>query len=150
DVQVFGDPMGFWGTMPRGMKLRSNKSATNMVEPAGPLSLQAYSADVGVPIAYPVPLSRFVEYGKWVQSSAVPDLETRLVTRVDRERDGFTLELTDGERVAAQRVVVACGIAPFAWTPPGFDHFPSELVSHTGDHTDLAAFAGQRVAVVGG
>src|ERR1700760_410182 len=74
DVQAFGEPMSFWREMPEGMKLRSNMSATNMIEPVGPLSLASYSAETGHEVRRPVPLERFVDYGLWVQQTAVPTL----------------------------------------------------------------------------
>lgn len=148
-AQVFGPPMSFWRGMPKGMRLRSNMSATNMIEPVGPLSLVNYMADVDEQFGHPVSLRRFVDYGMWVQRRAVPDLDTRLVNRLTRTGDGFTLELEDGERLTAGRVVVACGIADFENVPPRFEHLPQELVSHTGQHSDPAAFAGERVLVVG-
>ncbi|HET6865188.1 MAG TPA: FAD-dependent oxidoreductase [Solirubrobacteraceae bacterium] len=149
-AQVFGPSMSFWRGMPKGMRLRSNMSATNMIEPAGPFSLSSYMAEIGEQFGHPVSLQRFVDYGSWVQQRAVPDLDTRLVARIARSGDGFGLELADGGHVTARRVVVACGIAAFENTPPGFDHLPHGLVSHTGHHDDLARFAGKRVAVVGG
>jgi FAD-dependent urate hydroxylase len=149
-AQVFGTPMSFWRGMPTGMRLRSNMSATNMIEPVGPFSLSSYMAEIGEQFGHPVSLQRFVDYGTWVQRSAVPDVDTRMVDRITRSGDGFGLELRGGERVTARRVVVACGIAPFENMPPGFDHLPHGLVSHTGHHDDLVRFAGRRVAVVGG
>jgi FAD-dependent urate hydroxylase len=150
EAHVFGAPMSFWKTMPEGMKLRSNLSATSMVETTGPLSLTGYAEATGRQIEQPVPLSDFIEYGSWVQRMAVPDLDERTVTRLERAGDGFSLELDDGERVKARRVVVACGIAPFERVPAGFDHLPAERISHTAHHRDLSRFAGQRVAVIGG
>ena len=151
DAQGFGDPMSFWRGMPKGMSLRSNMSATNMVEPTGPLSLLSYMQEKGVRFGHPVSLRRFVDYGLWVQRNGVPDVHRRRVQRVDRAAGGgFALDVADGARVSAARVVVACGIEPFARIPEGFDHLPSELVSHTGDHDDPAQFAGERVLVVGG
>ena len=50
----------------------------------------------------------------------------------------------------ARRVVVAAGIAPFAYTPPEFAELPSELASHSSEHRELRRFAGKRVAVIGG
>jgi cation diffusion facilitator CzcD-associated flavoprotein CzcO len=150
DAYALGDPMSFWRTMPKGMHLRSNWTATSIGEPHGPLSLDSYVAETGDPVGSPVPLDKFVEYGNWFQQRAVPDLDARRVARVDRGANGFELELSDGERMTARRVVVACGIEPFAWRPRGFDSLPQELVSHTADHEDLARFAGRRVAVVGG
>jgi len=149
DAHVFGDPMSFWREMPKGMRLRSNMSATNMIEPVGPFSLASYMAEIGEQFGHPVSLRRFVDYGSWVQRNAVPDLDVRMVGQVVRGPGGFELELDYGDRVIARRVVIACGIAPFENIPAGFDHLSSTLVSHTGRHNDLARFAGQRVAVVG-
>jgi FAD-dependent urate hydroxylase len=149
-AQVFGPPMSFWRGMPKGMRLRSNMSATNMIEPVGPFSLASYMAEIGEQFGHPVSLQRFIDYGSWVQRTAVPDVDTRMLSRIARSGHGFALDLEDGERVTARRVVVACGIAAFENMPPGFDHLPPELVSHTGHHDDLARFAGRRVAVVGG
>jgi FAD-dependent urate hydroxylase len=147
-AQLFGTPMSFWQQMPNGMKLRSNMSATNLIEPVGPLSLKSYLDEVGDHQDWPVPLRRFIDYGQWVQRNGVPDLDQRNVARVERSGTGFRLELDDGEVATARRVVVAGGIERFKYLPVGFDQ--SDRISHTGDHSDLAEFAGKRVAVVGG
>jgi NADPH-dependent 2,4-dienoyl-CoA reductase/sulfur reductase-like enzyme len=150
-AHVFGAPMGFWKLMPEGMMLRSNMSATNMIETEGPLSLASFTGETGTPIEQPVPLSDFIAYGSWVQQTAVPDVDERNVTALEHGPGGaFRLELDDGASVSARRVVIACGIAPFERMPAGFDHLPAERISHTARHRDLSVFAGQRVAVVGG
>jgi thioredoxin reductase len=149
-AHVFGDPMSFWRTMPVGMKLRSNLSATNMVEVEGPLSLARYEAVSGTRIEAPVPLEHFVDYGTWVVQSALPDLDARRVVELDRTPRGFVLRLSDQDEILARRVVVAAGIAPFPRIPARFEDLPAERTSHTSEHRDLTAFAGRRVAVVGG
>jgi NADPH-dependent 2,4-dienoyl-CoA reductase/sulfur reductase-like enzyme len=149
-THVLGAPMAFWRSMPAGMCLRSNRSATNIAETHGELSLSSFEADTGLSVTTPLPLARFVDYGGWVQRRAVPDIDRRLATRVDRRDGGFRVTLEDGEQLASARVVVACGIAPFAWRPPEFAPLYPDLASHTGDHADLGRFAGQRVAVLGG
>jgi hypothetical protein len=150
DVRTFGDCMSFWRAMPKGMLLRSNWSASNIAEPSGELSLDSFKADTGARFEQPIPVEQFIEYGTWIQHKAMPDLDSRSVTRVERSASGFTVELEDGDQLEAHRVVVACGIAPFAWHPPAFRDLPAELASHTSDHSDYAGFRGQRVAVVGG
>ncbi len=150
EVRIFGRPMSFWRSMPVGMLLRSNRSATCIVEHQGPLSIDSYGEETGEPLGKPIPLATFIDYGDWVQQRVAHDLDPRFVMRIEREGDGFSLLLDDGERVGAPRVVVAGGIAPFAWRPPRFADLPDDLVSHTGDHRDLSRFAGQRVLVVGG
>jgi hypothetical protein len=150
DAQAFGECMSFWQGMPRGMKLRSNWSATNIGEPEGELSLRAYQADTGESFHTPVPLERFVSYGKWFQRRGVPHLDERRVCSLSRARRGFAVELADGERLTARRVAVACGIDRFASVPSAFQDLPEELVSHTGRFGDGERFRGRRVAVIGG
>jgi cation diffusion facilitator CzcD-associated flavoprotein CzcO len=150
DAQLFGEPMSFWKTMPKGMTLRSNWSASNIAATTGPLSLNAYVAETGEGTEVPIPLDRFIRYGLWFQRNAVPGVDRRQVTRLERTRDGFSLELSDGAAVTAERVVVACGIGDFEWLPSQFRGLPPELVSHTGRHDDMGDFAGQELAVIGG
>lgn len=149
-AHLFGDPMAFWQSMPRGMVLRSNLRASNMIEPTGPLSVTAFAAETGLQLEQPVLLENFIAYGSWVQRTAVPDVDERAVAKLERAPGGFELELVDGERVSARRVVLACGIESFESIPAGYDHLPPELVSHTGRYSDMSIFAGRRVALVGG
>ena len=150
DVRVLGDPMSFWRSMPVGMLLRSNWTATCIADYQGPLSLDAYCAAASTRVEKPVPLGRFIEYGMWVQQKVVPDLDRRLVTSMDRSAEGFSLTLDDNSRLNARRVIVAAGIKLFASRPAYAEGLPHEVVSHTGDHQDLSQFAGARVLIVGG
>ena len=151
DTLVFGETMSFWERhMPAGMYLRSAWEASQIADPKGPLSLDAYSEATKTPIPAPVPLAAFVAYGHWFQSQVAPDVDRRHVHRLESDNGSFRLSLDDGEVITASRVIVATGIAPFAWRPRRFDALPSQLVSHSSDHTDFARFAGGRVVVVGG
>ncbi|WP_328325244.1 NAD(P)-binding domain-containing protein [Kribbella sp. NBC_00382] len=150
EVRVFGDPMSFWRTMPAGMVLRSNWTATCIAEYDGPLSLDSYLAETGAEVPRPVPLDDFVAYGTWVQAKVAPDVDRRWIDRVTASDDGFVLELADESRIRARRLVVAAGIADFVNRPDVAAGLPGQLTSHTADHDDLATFAGQEVLVVGG
>lgn len=150
DVHALGDPMSFWRTMPDGMLLRSNWSATCIAEYEGPLSIPSYKAATGAEFGRPVPLERFIEYGTWVAEQIAPDVDRRVVTSVEDEGGVFCLRIADGSAIRALRVVIAGGIAPFVHRPPVADGLPPGLASHTADHTDLSTFSGARVIVVGG
>lgn len=150
DLRIFGDPMSFWRTMPRGMLLRSNWSASCIAEYRGSLSLDAYLEATDQSFGRPIPLDRFIEYGEWVQGRVAPDLDRRTVARIERDDGVFRLTIDDGEELWADRVVVACGIGPFARRPPQLAAVPPDYASHTSDHRDLSRFEGQRVLVVGG
>jgi cation diffusion facilitator CzcD-associated flavoprotein CzcO len=151
DVRVFGPTMSFWQRqMPDGMLLRSPWEACHLSDPHGDSTLDHYRAQSETSFSSPVPLSRFVDYGRWFQRRLVPDADARTVRSVELLDHGFRLELADGEPLDADRVVVASGIANFAWYPPEYAGLPPSHVSHSVDHYNLAHFGGKRVAVVGG
>ena len=150
DVRVLGEPMSFWRSMPAGMLLRSNWTATSIADYRGPVSLDAFCGATGAQVDRPVPLARFIEYGTWVQQRIAPDVDHRLVETIDHDGAGFCLVLVGGERLDARRVVIAAGIKPFPNRAAFADGLPPRLASHTGDHQDLSVFSGTRVLVVGG
>ena len=45
---------------------------------------------------------------------------------------------------------MATGVMPFAFVPPELSELPSELASHTSEHSSLEGFRGKDVLVVGG
>lgn len=149
-VRAFGVPMSFWNSnMPAGMLLRSNWTATQIASPNEDLTLEAFQAAKSKTFGTPVPLERFTEYGLWYQSHAVPDLDQRFVSRIERAGNGFRVGIRDGETFEASRVIIAGGIGPFARRPAEFQSVPTDLVSHTNEHQKFADFAGKRVLVVG-
>lgn len=136
--------------MPEGMFLRSNWTATQISDPKVSWTLEAYQASTRVHFSQPVPLANFVSYGEWYQHNAVPDLDTRSAVRVDTVPEGFRVDLTDGEVFKSRRVVIAAGIAAFAWRPSLFSALPFALSSHTSEHSSFAEFRGKQVLVIGG
>jgi thioredoxin reductase len=147
---VFGEPMEFWqNQMPEGMLLRSSWDACHIADPHCTSTLDNYSAARGVPVPRPVPLDRFIDYGRWFQKRIVPDVDRRRVVSVEMTGRGFRLDLNDGDCVQVQRVIVATGISLFARRPPQFGGLPLTLVSHTSEHRNLKRFAGRRMVVIG-
>jgi hypothetical protein len=151
NVRIFGEPMSFWERhMPAGMLLRSPWAGSHISDPSGTLTLDAYKSASGNHISAPVPLDRFIGYGNWFQRLVVPDVDRRKVRRIERVNEGFLLTLEDGETQQSRRVVVAAGIAPFAWRPPQFEGLTPSLASHSSEHRDLHRFAGKHLVVIGG
>ena len=150
ETRVFGEPMAFWeNQMPTGMCLRSNWEASQIADPHHALTLNEYCKQKGNHISKPIPLDRFIDYGRWYQGKVVTDLDKRRVRSVEIDACGFKVVIADGEEFTSRRVVVAGGISPFAAKPPEFTGIPSELASHTCKHNDLAMFKGQQVVVIG-
>ncbi len=149
----FGLPMQLWrGYMPKGMFLKSQGYASNLSDPQGTHTLQAYCQETGEPYAHyglPVSLSRFVGYGQWFRQELLPDLEEVFVTGITRRGGGFQVTLANAEQVQARRVVLAVGVQHFAYLPEQFAALPAAVCTHASAHTDLAAFSGQNVVVVG-
>jgi len=152
DYRHFGIPMHLWQTaMPKGMFLKSQGFASNLSDPAGTHTLEAFCKATGRPYAsygLPVPLDTFVSYGQWFQSGLGLPVEEVLVTEVARRDGGFELNV-GGERLLAGKVVVAIGVEHFAYVPGPLSELPAELCTHSSAHADLAAFSGREVVVVG-
>jgi predicted ATP-grasp superfamily ATP-dependent carboligase len=150
DVIVFGEPMEFWRTrMPTGMMLRSAPRASSIGHPGRDLTIQRWGETEGREVLNPVPIGDFLDYAAWFERQAVPGVDRRKVSRVERSGQGFRLQLEDGEELTAEKVVVSAGVASFAHVPDELRDFPPELVSHAYDHRDLGRFAGRSVIVLG-
>lgn len=150
EVRIFGDPMSFWRSMPRGMLLRSRWEASHIAFPSGRLSLDTYLHEEGDSFGAPIPLERFVDYGLWVQQRVAPDVDRRRVVSVRREDGAFALTTDDGDSLDARRVVVAAGIGPFPQKPAEFAGLGTDGVSHTSDWDELSVFSGRELVVIGG
>ncbi len=151
EARVFGEPMSFWEKqMPAGMCLRSNWGASHIADPKQKLTLDVYTRQNGNHVSKPIPLDRFLDYGRWFQRQAVPNLEKRQVHNIDLDARGFKVTLQDGEEFISRRVAVAAGIGPFVSRPAEFAAIPPTMASHSSEHTDLGKFKGQRMAVIGG
>jgi cation diffusion facilitator CzcD-associated flavoprotein CzcO len=149
-ARVFGESMSFWrNNMPHGMLMRSPWRATHLSDPDGALSLDAYASAHGVDPNVRLPLETFVAYGEWFQQNAAPDVDRRAVRRIDAARDGFRLELDDGDTLDTDRVIIATGLRNQEYRPLPFKDVPVTLASHTAAHPDLSVFRGKRVAVIG-
>jgi cation diffusion facilitator CzcD-associated flavoprotein CzcO len=81
---VFGEPMEFWeNQMPEGMLLRSSWDACHIADPHRTSTLDNYSASHRIPVPRPVPLDRFIGYGRWFQKRIVPDVDRRRVVAIE-------------------------------------------------------------------
>ena len=150
ELRVFGEPMEFWSShMPEGMLLRSPWAASNISDPQTAHTMDAFAASLNTRIPRPIPLDRFVEYGRWFQRQMVPDIDRRRITRIEKATDGFRLTLNDGEQFKSRRVVIAAGIGSFARWPEQFEGLPQELVTHVSNQRDVRRFKGKRVVVIG-
>jgi hypothetical protein len=142
--------MSFWDRhMPLGMLLRSPWAGSHLSDPKGALTLDAYRGANGSHFGSPVPLNRFIDYGRWFQRQTVPEVDERQVSLVESDAGGFRLKLGDGETIQSRRVVVAAGIAQFAWRPEPLGNLPLDLASHSSEQKDLNRFSGKHVIVVG-
>lgn len=148
-----GVPMRLWReAMPEGMFLKSQGFASNLSDPEGRHSLEAFCRATRRPYksyGRPVSLETFVSYGQWFEAELDLKVEEVLVTDVVRRADGFELMLADGEQFVSRRVVVAIGVEHFAYVPHPLSDLPASACTHSSAHTDLAGFRGKEVVVVG-
>ncbi len=151
EFRIFGSPMYAWRRqMPAGMYLKSEGFASNISDPQRQYTLARYCAEQGIDAKAPISLETFVAYGMWFKQHLVDDVEETEVSEVRRSGDAFTVRLSNGESLRARRVVVATGLGFYSYVPSMLAALPQELVSHSSQHSDVSALAGQCVAVIGG
>lgn len=152
--RIFGKPLDSWTShMPQGMSLKSDGFASSLFDlDSNKSSLADYCLehrldyhDTDVPVS----LETFNAYALDFQKRLVPDLDSRLVVKLDPVSDGFALQLEDGEVVQAKFVVSAVGITHFAFLPTQLRQLPATHLSHSFDHPDLSVFSGKDIAVIG-
>lgn len=149
EFRIFGSPMRTWRNMPKGIALKSFDFATNIYSPVPHHSFIDYCRARGIDSRQPVDMAIFTEYGLWAQRELVPEVEDVSVRALLRTDDGFELGLESGERLVADRVVVAVGLGYFERLPEVLTDLPAHLASHTSAHTDYTVFAGRTVTVIG-
>jgi thioredoxin reductase len=152
-VRVFGAPMRSWSHhMPRGMHLKSEGFASSLYDPEGKFPLKTYCAERGLAyadIGVPVAIGTFIGYGLEFQRRFVPNLENVQITSLSKPNGEFEFTTASGEVGRARRVVVAAGIVNFAYLPPMLASLPGSMLSHSSQHSDLGAFKGRKIAVLG-
>ena len=152
--RIFGRPMDSWlRHMPRGMMLKSDGFASDIYDPEQAFTLRQFCAEQGIKYAdagVPVQLETFGAYGLAFRDRMVPELEDKLVAKVDRVPGGFALQLEDGETFQARRVVLAVGITHFEYVPESLAQLPAELLTHSARHREVEPFRGRSVVVIGG
>jgi thioredoxin reductase len=154
DHIVIGRPMESWRSfMPKGMILKSERMASNLWAPRGKYTLAKFRESKGQPYkptGEPLPLTEFIDYAEWFReraTGAILDTHVRSLSRVAAGE--FILELEEGERISARKVVLASGHMAFRNIPQPLRHLPSSLLSHSSDAADVAGFRGRDVTVVG-
>ncbi len=157
--RVFGDVMSSWRShMPAGMCLKSTPDASSLGAPRPGFTLSDYcvSQEIRPLQDYDVvPIQLFTQYGQWFAEQLVPDVENDRVQQLSRTDRGFHLVLGSGAEIQTSSVVVATGITGLAYVPDELASMtpdgPSATgpVSHSSQHSNLAAFGSATVAVIG-
>ena len=151
DVRVFGKPMGFWrNNMPKGMVLRSLWRYSHISDPHDICTVDSFARVRNLQLPSNLLLEQFLNYGEWFQRKLVPEIDLRMVNRIELKDHNFLLVLGDGSTCTAHRVVVATGLACHLTRPEQFQYLPRTVCTHASEHSDFARFAGRRVAVIGG
>jgi thioredoxin reductase len=150
--RIFGRPMQFWDRIAKAGGERYLKSycfGTNVAAPMCGYSFADYSRPRGLETFEPCSMEQFAAYGRWFQEQNVPWVEPIEVKLVDRCKDGFNVTLADGEQCEASYVVIATGLAYFAYVPPTIVALPASVSTHTSAIVSFSVFKGLDVAVIG-
>jgi hypothetical protein len=133
------------------MLLKSDGFASNLSSPDPTHSLKAFCELRGIPYedaTEPVRLETFIEYGLWFQRHLVSELDSRRVVKIERGNANFSVQMEDGDRLEARRVVLAVGIRDFAWIPPQLESLPANFLTHSSKHQKISDFGGREVTII--
>jgi thioredoxin reductase len=149
---VVGEPMAFWRqNMPEGMLLRSG---TDWHLDADEIdTFEAYLArrDTDPDDVSPVPLATFLDYADWFCTRTGLEPRPTFVSSLEQTDGRLIASFEDGQRLSADTVVAAPGLAHFPVIPdwvPG--SLPETKWSHTSALVRFDKLRGARVLIVGG
>jgi len=149
---VVGDAMGFWRQhMPERMLLRSGTDWH--LDAEGVDTFEAFLAQSGIDPARvpPVPLQTFLDYADWFCAQTRIQPRQTLISSVERLDRQFMILFEDGQRLTADAVVAAPGIARFPAIPGWVPVMLGERSwSHTSALIRFDHLRGARVLIVGG
>lgn len=151
--EILGSPLESWRDfMPAGMKLKSERFASNLWDPQRRFTLQRYSKEHNIPyqpVGNPLSLEMFLKYGEWFRENAVGEPRQVRVTQLSRIPGGFNLKLADGSNFTSRRVVMATGHIAFSVVPPEISNLPEPLVMHCARIGDVRQYAGKNALIIG-
>ena len=150
--RIFGRPMQFWSRVAGAGErryLRTYCFGTNLSTPRPGFSFVDYGKPRGLETVEPCSIGDFVRYGQWFQEVNVPWVEPIDVVHVAGRAHDFVLTLADGQRLSANRVIIATGLACFARIPYEIASVRSPLAAHTSEIESFSEFKGREVAVIG-
>jgi FAD-dependent urate hydroxylase len=151
--EQLGSPLESWRVnMPTGMKLKSERFASNLWDPEGRFTLKRFSEEHNIhyqPVGDPLSLELFTEYADWFRQKAVGEPRNVRVTQLSRIPGGFKLQLADGTSYTSRRVVMATGHMAFRVIPPELSSLPAPLVMHCALIGDVSQYAGKSIVIVG-
>ncbi|MEU6369478.1 NAD(P)-binding domain-containing protein [Streptomyces sp. NPDC046931] len=151
DVDVVGQPMGFWNAhMPDGMLLRSGTDWH--LDATGMHTLEAYLQEHGLKDddVLPIPVEVFRAYAEWFSQAKQLSIRQEFVSSIARRDGGFEAVLTGGGRIHADIVIAVPGIGYFQHLPDWAAGVPASRAAHSCELVRFDALSGQRVLVVGG
>lgn len=148
--RVFGSPLETWRTvMPPGMILRSSWEDATIASPEEAGHLDRWIEAIGEEKPDRVSLDSFLRYADWFRGEFVREHDPARVDSVTRPNGHYRLELSSGEEVLAENVVLAVGALPFAYAPPPLaEAIDGDRVRFVfGQHVDT--MPGERLVIVG-
>jgi thioredoxin reductase len=150
-VRTFGAEMETWRTfMPPEMLMRSAWEETSISAPEGAGDLDVWTREAGESRREPIPLEMFLRYSEWFAERFVPDRDPSRVASLEPNGRGYRLTTEQGSEMDAEHVVVAVGVMPFAYVPPGLAEQLGESISLATGIENASRYSGKRVLVVGG
>lgn len=153
DFRIFGRPMAAWkDNMPPGMLLKSYPWASSISDPQSQFSVRQYCLEQEMPYhdtLMALSIESFIAYGEAFRQRFVPNVEQKMVVRLEKIAVGFRVTFDDDETMTARYVILAVGVGPFKHIPDVLSGLPAALLSHSGDYGPIDQLRNRQVIVLG-
>ena len=131
DCRIFGKPMAPWiDNMPSGMLLKSYPWASSLSDPHSRFTVRQYCIEQEMPYhdtLMALSIESFIAYGEAFRRRFVPNVEQKMVARLEKLAVGFRATFDDDETVTARHVILAVGAGPFKHIPDILSGLPGKF-----------------------
>jgi cation diffusion facilitator CzcD-associated flavoprotein CzcO len=149
---MVGKPMEFWRrNMPEGMFLRS--ACDWHLDPLNVHTIDAFlqSQSKNASDVEPLSLKFYLSYAEWFQQQKNIQPVPFHIQRLDHTKDDFVATASDGERLRANRVVLAPGFKHFPHIPTELrNKLPKGRFQHTCEFVEFSEAKDKRFLIIGG
>jgi len=151
EFKIIGKPMELWRNHTfTDASLRSDRATSEIAHPRQSYTINAYreaTDSIDASNGERVSVREYRKYIDWMLNDLSYPIEEQYLGKLTKAKGVFTAELSSGETIHADQVVIATGVAHHLNIPDEFKQTPN--VIHSYQVPEIEAISGKKVLVIG-